>query len=149
MNTTIKKNDSFDVLSTATGINRDDLEQKIIDTLISEQLIEQHFSDYGRTIQDILELSEWKIEDFVEVLGWKEKSRINKEIPELLSSILIWGDASEHPCPECGCEMEATNDGIGTVQWVDFKCENPNCNHAESGEPDWDTMPGGIDYDNQ
>lgn len=146
METNIKQNDSFRVLSTATGINGHDLEEMIVNKLIKEQLIEQHYFDYGKTIQEILDLNGWEMNTFIETLF---PGNTNKEIPELLKSIYIWGEGSEHPCPECGCEMDPIEDGSGACTWTDWKCENPNCDHQETNEPDWDTMPGGIDHDNQ
>jgi hypothetical protein len=147
METTIRKNESFSVLATATGKNHQELENAIVETLVENQLILESYEDYGKTIQEIMDENQEEIDDFIK-FAFPEKE-VNSEIAELLKGIYIWGNGSENPCPECGCEMEVENDGIGTVQWVDFKCENPNCNYAESGEPDWDTMPGGIDYDNQ
>lgn len=145
METNIKQNDSFRVLSTATGINGHDLEERIVNKLITEQLIEQHYFDYGKTIQEILDLNGWEMKDFVESI-FPENN--NKEIPELLKSIYIWGDGNEHPCPECGCEMDPIEDGSGACTWTDWKCENPNCDHQETNELDWDNIPGGIDFDN-
>jgi hypothetical protein len=146
MDTKIKHNDAFRVLSTTTGINGRELEERIAGMLIFQQLIEQHYFDYGKTIQEILDLNGWEIKNFIELIF---PGNTNKEIPELLKSIYVWGDGSEYPCPQCGCEMESEDDSEGGKYWTNWKCENPNCDHTDINNPDWDTMPGGIDHDNQ
>lgn len=51
-------------------------------------------------------------------------------------------------CPLCGSDVEVIDSGSykGKV-WYHYECTNPECQHEESEEPDWDSMPGGHDYE--
>jgi hypothetical protein len=143
---TIRKNDSFSVLLTSIGTTSHNLEDSILNGLINEQLIESSYEDYGKNLQTIIDENDWEMTDFLNVI-FPDK-QLNSEILELFKGVQVWGCGSEKPCPECGCEMDPFGDGIGTLQWTNWECENPNCDYRETEEPDWDVMPGGIDFDN-
>jgi hypothetical protein len=143
MDLSIKRNDAFRVLSDATKISISDLEKIIIQGLIDEELIGGELEDCGRSIAEVCNEQGFSVPQIVELLF---PGQINQEIPELLDSIFIWGDAVDHPCDQCGCEMEGEEDGHGKHTWTDWECSNPNCDNKISNEPDWDSMPGGHDY---
>jgi hypothetical protein len=146
METRIKRNEPFQVLSIATGIPVQDLENLIVDQLIEQQLIEQHYSDFGMTIQQIMDLNDWQMNDFVKIIFPGKET--NDEILQLIKAVKVWGNASGESCPECGCGLKSKLDSFDGEKWTEKKCENPNCDHATTGEPDWDSMSGGIDFDN-
>jgi hypothetical protein len=50
METRIQRNEPFQVLSVPPESRFQDLENLIVDQLIEQQLIEQHYSDFGMTI---------------------------------------------------------------------------------------------------
>lgn len=48
-------------------------------------------------------------------------------------------------CPKCGAEMDVKDFGTyKNKEWINYIC--PECEHCEFEEPDWDSLPGGIDY---
>ena len=143
MKISILKNDAFVVLSKSTGIGFDNLEKTIIDSLIEEHMMSGDANDCGVSVEQIRVQNNYDISDIIEVIFGENE---NKEIPELLKEIYIWGDGSEHPCPLCGCECEGTEDGAHGSVWMDWECSNGECDFTDSGEPDWDVLPGGYAF---
>jgi len=144
MEYTIKKNDAFLVLQKVVSKDSEQLEEIIIDGMIEEQLIFTcDFEVYGKSIHSICNDNGIEVPTIIQILFPGE---LNNEVPELLKSIFIWGDSCENECDECGCEMESEEDSHGKHSWTNFNCSNPNCSNGWSNEPDWDSMPGGHDY---
>lgn len=144
---TILKNDAFALMTTATGYSENTLEEIIIKRMVDEGLMAGGIEDCGFSVQHIGFENKYDIFDLMNVL-FPEGVK-NTEIMELLDSIIFWGDGSEHPCPQCGCECDGEEDGADGHVWTDWKCTNGECDFADSGEPDWDVLPGGHAFKNE
>ncbi len=146
MEITLLKNDAFRVLLEVTGMTTMELEKRIFDTMVKEELIE--LDDF-----DLVNKSVWEIFNEIDCNTIWVKGLLfndietNENIFELLKSIYFFGDGTNHPCEECGCEMIEERDGCNGKYWSEWECENPYCDNKETDEPDWDTMKGGHDWD--
>ena len=128
-----------------SGKTEKDLEEHILESMKEHLYLDNSFEDCGKTIEDlIIEFDEYSIEDVVEILFPDETE--NDQLKEVLKSILFLGDGSTNPCDQCGCEMEVQDESQGKYSWQNHNCENPYCDNGSTNEPDWDSMPGGHDY---
>jgi len=143
---TLLKNDAFRVLLEATGMTTMELEKRIIDTMLENGLIESDNMElFTKSVWDVFdEINQTTIEMLSFLFSDIQTS---EELSELLKSIYFFGDATNHPCEECGCEMIESRDGYDRIYWSEWDCENPYCENRETDEPDHDTMKGGHDYD--
>lgn len=137
----IKNDDVFHVLSIATGKTYQVLENLIFTSLMNEGVMDGDVQDAGLNLMFVAEQSGYSIEDIMEIvfpdlLG-------NTEVSEMLMAVTFWG-LEENGCPDCGCEVETTEDGSDGVTWLEFECTN--CEYKSTDEPDWDCLPGGKDY---
>lgn len=131
----IKKDDTFHVLSIATGISYPVLENKILTGLINEGIIDGDLDDAGFCLLSRSTQSGYLIKDVEELLFPGEEP--NTEIQELLMDLIFWG-MEEHGCPDCGCEIQTTEDWLHGVSWKEYDCTN--CEYSSSDEPDWDVF---------
>jgi len=141
MKATIKQNDGLRMLSSITKITTSDLEHRIISKMEEEQLLSGNMEDCGHSVLEVIAQSGYDAQDAINIL-FPEFYK-NEEIIQILDSIIVWGNGGDIECPECGCEMIVENES----SWINCKCENSDCGHATTNEPDWDTMKGGKDYE--
>jgi hypothetical protein len=141
----IKHTDAFRELCKITMSNDKFFEQKILNGLDSINFLMDWSQEAGKTIGDLIdEHSDHTIEEVVQAIFPSGMFNGSEEVKEFTRSVLLWGNGSQNPCSQCGCEMEGEEDGMGKTTWIDWKCSNPNCDNADSGEPDWDGLPGGY-----
>jgi hypothetical protein len=140
MDVQILKNQSFQMMSIASGLSESTMEELFIKRMINEGLMSGDKNDCGWSLQQIAFQNKYDIFDLINVL-FPEGIK-NTEVMELMDSIMIWGLASEHPCPLCGCECDHEDDA-GNDLWT---CSNGECHFKDSNEPDFDVLQGGYDY---
>jgi len=138
---TLKTGKAMEVLCLALEISSKSLIDKVIDGLDDLGCIENHFTDAGQTVKEVLEKSNIPLWEFVTVIGLPY---VTGDIMKMIGEILLWGDADQ--CPECGSEIIITNDGFDDFEWEEHRCVNHNCGYSTTTEPDFDTMKGGKDY---
>lgn len=137
MEITIKPNDAFQVLQAITRDRITKVDEHIVRHLSNHENIELDSDDYGRSIQDVI--TERSTKTVNQVLKYMFMSVDNRsEIKELLNHLIFVNAKADHPCPECGCELEFETDGFGNVEWVETACSNSNCEYQDTNEPDWD-----------
>lgn len=137
----IKENDSFFAIISILKMAKTDFQKKISESF-KQNKIEIENEDLTLSIWEVLSLAEIELQDFVSKTFPSQKN--NSEFLQIFPHLIIWGEGSEFPCENCGSEMDIEEDGWGNTTWNEYKCSVCGC--ESSGEPDWDTMPGGKDF---
>lgn len=144
MNLTLKQNEALSVLSLATGLCVSDLTSTIFEYF---KKVDRYldFEACGMTLEDLVNFEDLELVVVINDL-FPDKWN-NPEIPELFKTVFVWGDGSDHPCDECGCEMTEEIMVGGGYTWNEWHCTN--CPNIESNEPDTDLLPGGYKYNKE
>lgn len=141
----ILRNDAFRLLCELSGKPEEALEKQILNNLSLECICSLDMEDAGVDIQTIGESSGYDLDMLTRALFPDNESlQIDREPREILNAVFLWGTGSDESCPSCGCQLEEEHDGTDGISWTNYSCENPNCDFADSGEPDWDVLPGGY-----
>lgn len=124
--------------------------EKALDKLIFNGLMKlDYFEDSeehaGEYLSDIRSANSLEKTEFYKIIFFRNIEE--HETLEFLESIKIMRFGAVDPCPECGSQLQRSEEGGNGAIWYDVECENHNCNYAWSSEPDWDSMQGGADYD--
>lgn len=133
---TLQSSSELNILSQQLSITQEELKFKLIDKLIEFEAIGGDIQDCGNTIIDISDVSSLKsvIKDVFGGMSYILLLNLSQQI--IISTL---GD-----CPMCGCELEHTDQMLNKHTWKDTSCSN--CDHTDTGEPDWDIAEGGYSY---
>ena len=138
---TIKNNKSLQKLAEGLNLEPKDLIKKLSKEINLIILAYEENYEYfcGKTILDFkkldLSLVRLALNFFV---------GNNSDLIELLDSLIIINELKD--CPECGCETTKTEESYKKYKWENTTCSH--CDYASTTEPDWDSMAGGKDFNN-
>lgn len=132
---TLRENRALNRLSEYCGKSSKDLTDKIINVLLSDEILIDTPEECGEMLSDVLKECGYSIETFA-VYCFKVGF---PTLIEILNGIQIWGVYNE--CPECGSEWNENEH--------EKECSNPvcGCSVRTINEPDYDSMFKGHDYD--
>lgn len=145
-NLTLQENDALLQLCSLTGLSTIEITERVITSLDAFGFIVKDIEDCGKSIFSISRVQEVGV--YYLAVDFFNGIFVSDEITEFTGALVLWGDG-DHPCPECGSEIDFFHDGTDGITWTEQTCSNPNCNYATTDEPDHDTMRGGYDYDKE
>lgn len=138
------QNNGFDSLKTALGLETSELIMKIEHGLINNDMELCDYEDAGLPMSEVIEKYDYKLPAVALKLFGRSDKTINEHFGQIVFKHL------NDECPQCGHEIDVKPDSGRAngklYKWENKKCSNSNCDYAETGEPDWDCMPGGADY---
>ena len=134
---TLKNNQSLRELAYCTKRTTDEVRNDIIYKLLNRELVHDIPEFCGESLENILIQNDETLTGFSAFFYKAYSPRFIK----ILKGIQIWG--KDNDCKDCGCEM--VEDETENV------CSNPvcGCYIQTVFEPDYDTMFGGRDYNNE
>lgn len=107
---TLKDNDALRQLMFITQKTKKQIEMRINIVLVDKELIyESDQQMFGYTVQDIIENSDYNLEE-IAPLFWKLSDY--RETIELMPSIQFFNKLND--CPQCGCKTIIEKDGEET-----------------------------------
>ena len=131
MNLQIKRNKHLFALCAETGISERVINDRVIGCLWAVAAIEEEPYYLGFTVRELLKKAYFEEEAFcIAVLGEETLSPLH------LLNCSIVGSNEEGMCPDCGFDIEITNDGAFGFVWEEQKCLNDHCLYFSSTEPD-------------
>lgn len=124
---TLRENNSLHRFCKKYNKTLESVTDKVISTLLRYKLIHDIPEESGETLQYVLDQNDTLLDTFcVACFG-----SYGHTIGSYVKDFQLWG--LHYDCENCGCELE------------DGKCTN--CNNDTNDYPDFDSMPGGHDYD--
>lgn len=144
INLYLVKDDNFNSLSNVLKLDSSQLVEKIENGFKDNDMELCDQEDAGVPITEICK--NWGYD--VSVVALKFLNRSDKKINDLFGNLFFKHINDE--CPLCGHEINVEHDSGHangkSYEWENKDCSNGNCDYGETGEPDWDIMPGGHDY---
>jgi hypothetical protein len=144
MKVQILKNESFALLSVATGYSEKTLEELLLKLMIDENIMCGDTNECGYSLQSIAFQSGYDVLMLMDVLF--PEGMDNPEVVQMMDSIMVWGFGS---CPICGCGVRSELQNEGKLKWHDKECLNDECDFKDSDCPDVDVLPGGYAYNSE
>lgn len=139
----VQDND-FNALATELKLTPEQLVEKIENGFKNNDMELCDYEDAGVQVTEICK--NWGYE--LPVVALKFFGRSDNMINDLFGKLYFKHVNDE--CPQCGHELEVEYDSGHangkSYEWENKTCSNSNCDYGDTGEPDWDCMPGGHDY---
>lgn len=140
----VNEDDAFREVAKILKKNEEELNTNIISILVKLGILDDDTTDAGQTLNQLREAANYKPVEFYKIIF---KQELTEEVLNYLGQLKVMAFGADDPCPECGCELDREDDFGDGHEWQDIKCTNGYCTYEWSTEPDWDSLPGGADYD--
>jgi hypothetical protein len=141
MRITIKRDEALKELASLAHKNHIELAKHIIDKAIEARVISDNKEFCGENLFEIFFDNGYNlIATTLFCLG-----KCDPFLMQNFRNLTVWGMHDD--CPECGFDMEFIDgEDHGKYKWHERECLN--CGKRVSNEPNWDSVPGGHDYNN-